>query len=138
MKARVIYHNNGKRTYFIEDMEVSKEEFDATGNHHDHSKPIGIPMHGGNHPQCWPMKSDALAVHPNQIAATMARDRKHGIASEYDPVDGRCIIKDRGQRRELMKSYKLHDNEGGYGDDHHVSGPTSEPPADFSFLDTIE
>ena len=66
------------------------------------------------------MKSDALAVHPDQIPEVMARNKKHGVHVEYDPKDGRAILKDRGQRRDLMRIEGFHDNNGGYGDDHHI------------------
>ncbi len=63
-----------------------------------------------------PILSDALAVHPKQIAEVMARNARHGLHVEYEPEHGRPILKDRNQRRELMRIERVHDNSGGYGD----------------------
>jgi hypothetical protein len=97
--------------YFVDGKEVTREQFDAAFPPKDLSEPPAGP-----HPGCWPLYSDALAVHPKQIREAMKRDRAHGIASEYNPSDGRMILKDRGQRRDVMRSLGIHDNEGGYGD----------------------
>lgn len=68
---------------------------------------------------CWPMLSDAMAVHPDQIPAAMKRNKAHGLGNiEYEPSTGRPILKDRGMRRDLMKLECVHDKHGGYGDDH--------------------
>jgi len=75
-------------------------------------------MLGGNTPSAYPLKSDAMAVHPSQIPEAMARNKKHGLHVEYDPVDGRPILPDRAARRQLMAIEGVHDNQGGYGDDH--------------------
>ncbi len=65
-----------------------------------------------------PIQSDALAVHPRQIPEVMERNRRHGLHIEYNPEDGRPILADRGQRRDLMRIEGCHDNDGCYGDDH--------------------
>ena len=69
----------------------------------------GIP--GGLHSKGWPIYSDALAVHPKQIEAAKARNKKHGLNIEYDPKDGRAILPDNGARRKLMKIEGCHDND---------------------------
>ena len=66
-------------------------------------------------PKCWPMVSEALACHPNQVKKMNARARKHNLGVHYSR-DGRCHIPDRGERKRLMRLEKMHDNEGGYGD----------------------
>jgi hypothetical protein len=141
MRSRVIFHNNGKRTYEIDGQEVSKAEFDSAGNHINHSAPLGVPMLAGNTSSCWPMKSDAMAVHPKDIQKAMERNRKHGVYVEYDPEDGRAILPDQGAKRELMKIEKVHDKNGGYGTDHHISerAPEVDPAtvAACKFVDSI-
>jgi hypothetical protein len=113
MKGLIIYHKFGPNEYFIGDKLVSQEEFDAAFP----AKKIGVPMNAGNTPGIWPMKSDALAVHPEQIPLVLERNKRHGLTSvEYDPKDGRAIIPDRGARRMLNRIEKFHDNEGCYGD----------------------
>lgn len=65
--------------------------------------------------KCWPMLSEAMAVHPDQIEEARARNRRHGVNVDYTK-DGRAILNDRGQRRDLMKLEGFHDKHGGYGD----------------------
>lgn len=84
---------------------------------------------------CWPMKSDAMAVHPDDIPAALERNKRHGVAGvTYDPKDGRAILADRGARRDLMKLEGVHDKNGGYGDDHAGSSPLP-PIQDEGFAD---
>lgn len=81
-------------------------------------------MGRSNTPTCWPMKSDALACHPEQIPAMLERNKKHGVTGvTYDPVDGRAVFADRGARRMLMALEGVHDKRGGYGDDHAGESP---------------
>lgn len=76
------------------------------------------PALGGNTPACWPMKSEAMAVHPDQIPEALARNKRHGISGvSYDRL-GRAVLADRRARRDLMRLEGVHDNQGGYGDDH--------------------
>jgi hypothetical protein len=105
----VIRGSGDKAVYLIDGREVTKAEFDLAFP----DKPLGAP--GGHSPGAWPLASDALAVHPRQIPEAMERDRKRGIASEYLP-DGRMVLRDRGQRRDVLRSLQFHDNQGGYGD----------------------
>lgn len=126
MKIQIVYGNTGNRTYKIDGKEVSEEEYNAR------VKKAGITP--GSPPQVasasgWPMKSDALAVHPSQIAEVMERNKRHGITGvSYDPKDGRAILADRGARRDLMALEGIHDKQGGYGDDH--AGESPLPPND--------
>ncbi len=100
----------GERVYSVEGREVSQEEFEQAFP----AKEIGAP---GGHCTSWNngIESDALAVHPKQIAEVMARNKRHGLLIEYLP-DGRPVLKDRGQRRDLLRLERAHDNNGGYGD----------------------
>ncbi len=86
------------------------------------------PGTGGNTPSCWPMKSEALAVHPDQIPEALARNKRHGIQGvSYDRL-GRAVLADRGARRDLMRLEGVHDNQGGYGDDHATATPQDPLP----------
>lgn len=60
------------------------------------------PMFGTAISGAKPLKSNALAVHPKQIAAVLARNKKHGINVRYDRR-GRPVFTDAGQRKKLMK-----------------------------------
>ncbi len=117
MRGKVTWTSKGP-IYEIEGKRVTEKEFDEVFR----PKPLDhAPMLGGNTTVCWPQKSDAMACHPSQIPAIMARNKKHGLHVEYNAADGRPILKDRGQRRDLMKLEGFHDNSGGYGDDHHTA-----------------
>jgi hypothetical protein len=111
MRGRIIYHRSGEPSYFVDGKAVTQEEFDLAFP----PKEIGEPL-PSQHPGCWPMQSDALAVHPNQIQEVMERNKRHGVHVEYNPQDGRAILADRGQRRDLKRVEGCHDNNGGYGD----------------------
>lgn len=110
MRGKIIGHGEKKR-YLIDEKEVSKEEFDQVF-------PDKNEGGDGSALVCWhrPIQSDALAVHPSQITEAVERNRRHGLHIDYNPVDGRPILKDRDQRRRLMKIERVHDNSGGYGD----------------------
>lgn len=84
------------------------------------------PGLAGNQPACWPMTSDALAVHPEQIPAVRARNRRHGVRGVEYNAKGQAILADRAARRDLMALEGYHDNQGGYGDDH--AGESPLPP----------
>ena len=102
--------------YFVGDKEVSKAEYDAAFPSKLASLLEGDgEMLAGGTKTCWPMRSEALACHPNQIPAIMERDRKHGVPTRRDKV-GRPILTSRGHRRALMRLEKMHDKHGGYGD----------------------
>lgn len=59
--------------------------------------------------------SDALAVHPRQVREAAARDRLHGVPTEY-LTDGRPVIRSRAHQKALLRSLKMHNRDGGYGD----------------------
>ncbi len=124
MRLRTIYHRNGTVEHFIDGKSASQAEVDETFP----PKKIGVPLRAQTS-TCWPMKSDALAVHPKQIKAVRERNKKHGLHIEY-ARDGRPILQDRGQRRDLMKIEGVHDRNGGYGDDHATHGGYLDDPAD--------
>lgn len=128
-RLKITYRRNGEAEYTIDGVPVTKEESDREFP----PREIGVPMMGHS-PACWPMKSDAMAVHPKQIQEALARNAKHGITGvTYDPADGRAILADRGARRQLMALEGVHDKHGGYGDDHSGTSPLMrEAPAEMA------
>ncbi len=68
-----------------------------------------------------PLVSDALAVHPRQIAEARADAAKKGVPTDFMP-DGRPILRTRQHRAAYLKAYGFFDRSAGYGD-----------PADGSF-----
>lgn len=94
--------------YFIDGRKVSEREFKK----HFGDKKIGDgPISTGN----WnkPVLSEAMAVHPSQIAETVERNRQMGINTDYTP-DGRPILKSSKEKLALMRLEGLHENNGGY------------------------
>lgn len=51
----------------------------------------------------WPMKCEALAVHPRQVERMNARNKRHGVNVSYDPKWGTAIIPDNGAYKRLQK-----------------------------------
>lgn len=95
MTGRIVY--GSPRRYYLGDREVTRAEFDAAFP----AKAVG----GGPAVQgttTWPLVSEALAVHPKQVAAANARNKRHGVGTRYRR-DGMAVIPDNGDRRRLMK-----------------------------------
>ena len=124
MKSRVIFHSNGTCTYELDGKEVTEKAYKKA--HRVMFEPGHVPSCAGNTTTCWPMYSEAMAVHPEQIPEAMERNKKHGVYVEY-AKDGRAKLMDRGQRKALMRIEGYHDNNGGFGDDTGVS-TTTKPP----------
>jgi hypothetical protein len=59
---------------------------------------------------CWPMKNEALAVHPRQVEAMNARNKRHGINVQYEPKWGMAIIPDEGEYKKLRRLEGVHLN----------------------------
>lgn len=59
---------------------------------------------GGTMTNGWPLKSEALAVHPKQRAEAEADARKKGVPTEFDRA-GRPVFRDRGHRKKYLKAY---------------------------------
>lgn len=66
---------------------------------------------------CWtrPLESDALAVHPDQIAEAREDAARAGIPTDFTP-DGRPMFTSRGHRARYCKHYGFFDRDGGYSD----------------------
>ncbi len=120
--TKLVFGENGKpNRYIIDGKEVTKAEWDEA-----FPPRLGVPAIGGNSSSGWPMVSEALAVNPKQIKKVMERNRKHNLHINYD-IEGRPVLQDRGQRRDLMRIEGAHDQDGGYGDDHATSGGYLDP-----------
>jgi hypothetical protein len=111
MRGKIVGH--GDRTkYFLDNRQVSREEFDtAFPRVQDAQEDAPV----GNRPWTRAIASDALAVHPSQLDEVRERNRKQGLEVDYAP-DGRPLLKDRDQRKRLLRIEGVHDRDGGYGD----------------------
>jgi hypothetical protein len=105
---KIVYGRGGKPDrFYIAGKEVTAEEF------RKHCKPKGGRIKAGDkllvsNLSGWPMRSEALAVHPAQVAEANARNKRHGISVTYD-AEGFAHIPDRNERRKLLKLEALHD-----------------------------
>lgn len=107
-RGRIVY---GKFTrYFVDDAEVTKEEFDAAFPAKDISEGPAFTQATG-----WPLESAAAGVHPDQVQEAMQEAAKRGVPTEYTKK-GRAIMRDRAHRRAFNKSHGFRDNDGSYGD----------------------
>lgn len=96
-----VYSVDGKEVTeaaFLELFPDHAELFDATR-----------PVIGGAHAAGWPMYSDAMAVHPSQVAAANARNKKHGVNVQYEPHAGLAVIPSEREKKKLMKLEGFHD-----------------------------
>lgn len=111
MKGRIVYSREGGREvprFFADGREVTREEFDRLFP----PRPAG----DGSGLIGWkPVVSDALAVHPGQVAEATEDAKRKGVPTDFLP-DGRPILRSRQHRRAYLKAYGFHDNDGGYGD----------------------
>lgn len=63
----------------------------------------------------WPMKSDALGVHPSQIEEAREESRKMGVPTDFTK-DGRAILTSARHRKRYAEAHGIYDRNGGYGD----------------------
>lgn len=115
-RGRIKYTSRGEE-FFLGDKPVSREEFESV------FRPKEIGPTRGQTASCWPLKSEALACHPEQIPELIERNKRHGVAGVSYDKDGTAILADRGARRDLMALEGCHDKSGGYGDDHSKQSP---------------
>lgn len=100
--------------YFIDDVEVSKEEYDAACENKFDDLAQSGDMLVAQGPATWPMPFSAIAgVHPKQIAAAMEADRLLGVRTEYN-AKGEMRFLDPGSRHKWIKAHGMRDNNGGY------------------------
>lgn len=99
-----------QKVYLIDGREVTEAEY------REHF-PAATAVNGIMTPPtgCWPMTSEALACHPDQIPEARASAEARGVQTDFTP-DGSPIFRDRDHRRRYMRAYGYHDKDGGYGD----------------------
>lgn len=70
---------------------------------------------GGHLPACWPMRSEALAVHPEEREQAIADAKKAGVPTYFDR-HGRPVFESAGHRKRYCEQFGYFDRNGGYGD----------------------
>ncbi len=63
----------------------------------------------------WPILSDALAVHPDEIKDAKAYAASRGVKVEFAP-GGECILESRAHRKDVCGAFDVFDKDAGYGD----------------------
>jgi hypothetical protein len=120
-KGRIEFVRGKPAKYFVDGREVTEAQYDAAFP----SKLEELLEAGDLLPSDtrtgWPLASDALAVHPDQVQEANERNRKAGVNVTYsDGKDGhkkgQALLPSRHERRKLLRLEKAHDRDGGYGD----------------------
>jgi len=96
--------------YFLDDKEVSKEEFFTAlppklANGDGPCSLSSTPAH----------LSDGLAVHPDQVQEAEESAKKRGVPTEFQR-DGRPVMRSRAHQKAYLKAYGFHNRDGGFGD----------------------
>lgn len=96
--------------YFLDGQEVTRAMYRAAI-----PEKKGVPMFATAISAANPLKSDALAVHPEQIPEAVARNKKHGLTGLAYDRQGRPVFTDSGQRKKLMKIENVRQRNSYYG-----------------------
>lgn len=67
----------------------------------------------------WPMTSNALGCHPEQVDSYRDFIRSQGLTGVDVLANGSVRISDRRARRELLRACGMRDNDGGYRETYH-------------------
>lgn len=71
------------------------------------------PGPDANRPGRWPHYSDAMGVHPSQVADAKKQAERVGARVDFDPKTGQAVIHDRSSYKRLAKALGLR---GGYAE----------------------
>lgn len=107
---KTVRFRGSELVYTIDGAEVAREVYEACTPDKEIGEPLAAQTTG-----CWPMASEAVAVHPKQVEEAHRVAREKGVPTEYDKV-GRPVFTDRGHRKAYLKAFGVKDNQGGYGD----------------------
>ncbi len=102
------------KRYWLDGKEVTEAEYEAAfpSKLEELLEAADVMIEGGGH---WPILSDGLGVHPEQVDEANRRNKAAGVAVEYNHK-GQAVIPSRGERRKLLRLERCHDKDGGYGD----------------------
>ncbi len=108
MVGRIV--GSGEKTrYLIDGYEVTKAAFDRQFPDQPMGDGSGLLGLSKPHP------SDALAVHPRQVAEAVENAKLKGVPTEFLP-DGRPLMRSRQHQKEYIKAYGFYNRDGGFGD----------------------
>ena len=63
----------------------------------------------------WPLASDAMGCHPDQVDDFKKRLQQAGAPTDFDE-HSRPVLRNRGHRNKVMKALGMCDLDAGYGD----------------------
>lgn len=103
--------------YFLDGKPVSKAEYDRAFPSKIKEVLESGQVADGHRPGCWPMVSDALAVHPTQIGEAHDRARRAGVPTEFTG-QGQPIFTSQVHRRDYARKVegRVVDRNACYGD----------------------
>jgi hypothetical protein len=70
-----------------------------------------VPSTAGN----WPQESDALGVHPSQVAQARQESIRLGVPTEFTS-DGQAILTSASHRKQFAEALGYYDRNAGYND----------------------
>lgn len=117
MRSKIVIGSRGSMKYFIEDKEVTREEFRAVSRGWvDGGPPPNTLMQTS---KAWPRFSNAMGVDSTQKESAEAYCKKMGVPTEFviDPKTrtARPRLENSAHQRNLQKMYGYHNNDSGYG-----------------------
>lgn len=74
----------------------------------------------------WPLVSEALSVHPDQVQEAIDSARRKGVPTEFTK-SGAPIFTSREHRKRYCEAYHFYDRQGGYGD----AAPRDQIPVSY-------
>lgn len=111
--GRIVYSGSSCR-YFVGDEEVTEAQWNERFPSKLDDALAAAATLASHSPGCWPMVSEALAVHPDQVDAANERARKHGIAVRYEKGTGLCQIDSDGDKVKLVRLEGFANKQAGY------------------------
>lgn len=73
------------------------------------------PVARNRRPGCWPMVSDAVGVHPDQVIDAQKHAEKIGVPTRFNAL-GQAIFESPGHRKAYCERTGRYDRNAGYGD----------------------
>ena len=84
------------------------------------------PLTTGCYSACWPMRSDALGINPDQRLEQIAYDQALGLNTDYDPETGEAIFDSPQDFKKHAEANGFYSRNGGYSDPQRLSGRERE------------
>jgi hypothetical protein len=76
---------------------------------------VKSPTRAARRKATYPMKSDAVGVHPSQRMEAIAESRALGVPTDFTS-DGRAVLESAGHRKRYCEALSYFDKDGGYRD----------------------